>query len=129
MWRKSIIAAFLATGLVSSHTADIDISKLPPAASKKGVTFSKDIKPIFEQTCFDCHGAEKQKGELRVDTVEAIKKGSEYGPVIVVGESSKSLLIHAIAALDEDTAMPPKGDLLTKEQVSLVRAWIDQGAK
>lgn len=108
-----------------------DLSKLPPAAAKKGVTYAKDIKPIFEKACFQCHGPEKQKGDLRVDSLEAILKGSEYGKVVEPGKVDKSPLLWSVARLDEDTAMPPEGkaDPLTKEQVGLVRAWIEQGAK
>lgn len=109
--------------------ADVDVSKLPPASTQKPVTFAKDIKPIFEKSCLKCHGEEKQKGDLRLDTIEAVKKGSEHGPVVVVGNSAKSSLVHSVAGLIEDGLMPPKGDPLTKEQIGLIRAWIDQGAK
>ena len=111
--------------------AAVDLSKLPPAATAKGVTFDKDIKPIFEKSCFKCHGAEKQKGKLRLDTLEATLKGGENGEGIVKGDSLKSSLVVSVSRLDEDTAMPPdgKGEPLTPEQVGLVRAWIDQGAK
>lgn len=127
IWTTTAAFALAATALA----ADIDASKLPPASDKKGVTFAKDIKPILEQSCFKCHGEEKQKGDLRVDTVEAILKGSEHGKVVVKGESAKSRLVASIARLNPDEAMPPegKGAPLTKEQVGLVRAWIDQGAK
>ena len=118
-------------GLMSLQAADVDITKLPPAASKKDVTFAKDIKPIFEKACFKCHGDEKQKAKLRVDSVEAIKKGSENGPVIEIGKSDKSSLVHSVAGLIEDMQMPPEGkaDPLTKDEIGLLRAWIDQGAK
>lgn len=123
----------LAAGLVLTavQAGDVDVSKLPPASTKKNITFAKDIKPLFERSCFKCHAEEKQKGELRVDSVEAIKKGSEYGEVIVVGDGAKSGLLHVMAGLVEDTMMPPEGkaDPLTKEELGLVRAWIDQGAK
>jgi hypothetical protein len=129
---KGIIAALALAGLGSLRAADeVDITKLPPAASKKDVTYAKDIKPLLEKTCFKCHGEEKQKAKLRVDSIDAIKKGSENGPVIVVGKSEKSPLVHTVAGLIEDMQMPPegKGDPLTKEQIGLLRAWIDQGAK
>lgn len=110
--------------------AGIEVSKLPPAA-KKDVTFAKDIKPLFEKSCFKCHGEEKQKAKLRLDSAEAVRKGSENGEVIVIGKSDQSSLVHSISLLDEDIAMPPEGkaDPLTKDEVGLVRAWIDQGAK
>jgi mono/diheme cytochrome c family protein len=128
--KRAILAAVLA-GALPLLAADVDLSKLPPASTKSDVTFAKDIKPMFEKSCFKCHGPEKQKGKLRVDSVEAIKKGGDDGEVIVIGKSEKSSLVQSVAQLDPDSAMPPegKGDPLTKEQIGLIRAWIDQGAK
>jgi hypothetical protein len=129
MLTKTILLGVIATTL-AAH-ADIDVKKLPPAAAKTGLTYDKDIKPIFEKSCFKCHGPEKQKAKLRLDSLEAAKKGSENGPVFEAGKSEKALLVHSISGLDKDIMMPPedKGDPLTKEQVGLIRAWIDQGAK
>jgi mono/diheme cytochrome c family protein len=128
---KGVIIGAALAGALSIVAADLDLSKLPPASTKKDLTYAKDIKPLFEKNCFKCHGSEKQKGKLRLDSLEAVKKGGEDGEVIVVGKSEKSPLVQAIAALDPDMTMPPegKGDPLTKEQIGLVRAWIDQGAK
>lgn len=116
---------------VSLGAAELDPAKLPPSAKQAGVTFDKDIKPLFEKSCFKCHGAEKQKGGFRADSLAAVLKGGENAPNLVKGDSAKSTLVYAVARLDEDDAMPPdgKGEPLTKEQVGLVRAWIDQGAK
>lgn len=124
-----IPAAFIAA--LSIQAADIDVSKLPPPAKTTGLTFEKDIKPIFDKSCVKCHGAEKQKAKLRLDSLEATLKGGENGDSVVKGNSAKSPLVHTIARLDPDSAMPPdgKGEPLTKEQVGIVRAWIDQGAK
>lgn len=131
MTSKLTLSIGLATFAAFVSTAAPDLSKLPPASSKTGVTFAKDIKPLFEKSCFKCHGAEKQKGKLRVDSLEAVLKGSENGEILAKGDSKKGSLIVAISRLDEDSAMPPdgKGEPLTKEEVGLVRAWIDQGAK
>lgn len=119
----------LALGAATALAAEVDISKLPPPA-RQTVSFAKDIKPILEKSCIKCHGPEKQKGKLRLDSREAALKGGENGEVIIPGNSAKSILVHNIARLDEDSAMPPEGkaDPLTKEQVALFRAWIDQGA-
>src|SRR5207237_4147797 len=86
----------------------LDLSKLPPAADKKGVTYAKDIRAIFEESCFRCHGEERQKGDLRLDSLQAVLKGGEDGKVIVPGASKKSLLVIAAARIDDETAMPPK---------------------
>ena len=125
-------ASVLALAAFGAAAKDVDVSKLPPAATKQGVTYDKDIKPIFEKSCFKCHGPEKQKAKLRVDSLAAVKKGGEDGDVLSVGKSEKSRLVHSVARiLDEDENMPPegKGDPLTKDQVALIRAWIDQGTK
>lgn len=105
--------------------------RLPPAAEVSEVTFAKDIRPIFEKSCVQCHGAEKQKGKYRVDTLEAALKGGGSGEVIIKGASAKSPLVLAVARLDPDSAMPPDGKIepLTSAQVGLIRAWIDRGAK
>ncbi len=129
----TLTAAVLSLSLFTTFAADkkVDTSKLPPASDKKDVTYAKDIKPLFETACFKCHGPEKQKGKLRLDSLEATLKGGDEGKILKAGDSANSGVVHAVARLDEDTAMPPadKGTPLTKEQIGLVRAWIDQGAK
>lgn len=128
-----VLCSLLVSTAVASAAQNrkVDTAKLPPAAAKKGLVFEKDIKPLFEKSCAKCHGSEKQKGDLRLDSLEAVLKGSENGKVVVAGKSEQSFLLHSVARLDEDTAMPPEGkaDPLTKEQVGLLRAWIEQGAK
>jgi hypothetical protein len=122
-----------------AHGADkqtkIDASKLPPASDKKGVTYDTDIKPIFEKSCIKCHGKDRQKGKLRLDSLEAALKGGQDGKVIEPGKSAESMLVASVAHVgDEDEFMPPPDNKdkippLSKEQVGLIRAWIDQGAK
>jgi len=131
---NSTVAAIVGCSLLSVVAADknVDVSKLPPASDAKGLTYDKDIKPILEKSCFKCHGPEKQKGKLRVDSLTATLKGGEDGKVVEPGNSAKSVLVHNVSRIgNEDDWMPPtdKGDPLTKEQVGLIRAWIDQGAK
>ena len=132
------VSASLTLGLVSAQGAGkaaVDLSKLPPAAGKPGVTFATDIKPIFEKGCVKCHGAEKPKAKLRLDSLQGVLKGGEGGKAVLPGDSAGSILVHNIAhAGDPDAYMPPprnKANLppLTKEQIGLIRAWIDQGAK
>ena len=113
----------------------VDVSKLPPDSERKDVTFAADIKPVFDKSCVKCHGAEKPKAKLRLDSREGTLKGSENGPVLKPGDSAASVLVHNISHVgDPDMYMPPPKNKvnigpLTKEQIGLVRAWIDQGAK
>jgi len=125
------IASVLTAGVVLALTATAADKKIPPASDKKGVTYAKDIKPLFEATCFKCHGPEKQKGKLRLDSLSAALKGGENGKCITPGKSADSALVKAVARVNEDDAMPPadKGKPLTAAEVGLIRAWIDQGAK
>jgi Planctomycete cytochrome C len=85
-----------------------DVSKLPPAAKQTGLTFAKDIKPLFDASCTRCHGEERQKGDFRADSLAAILKGGEDGKMVVPGKSARSLLLVSVAQLDPETAMPPK---------------------
>ena len=97
-------------GLLVSHAAErpsVDLTKIPPASDKKGLTYAKDIKPIFEKSCFKCHGEEKQKGQLRFDSLEATLNGGENGKVVEPGKSEKSVILIGVARLDPDSAMPP----------------------
>src|SRR6267143_1953954 len=103
-----IIFSLTMAGSLAMAAEKVDFSKLPPAADKKGVTYAKDIRPILEESCFRCHGEERQKGELRLDNLQAVLKGGEDGKVIVPGASKKSLLVIATARIDDETAMPPK---------------------
>ena len=121
-------ACCLAFGISVSLAAEVDISKLPPSATRP-IDFAADIKPIFEAACIRCHGTEKPKSKFSLVTREAALKGGENGLAIVSGDSAKSPLIHYVAALVPDMEMPPPGkaDPLTQEQIGLLRAWIDQG--
>jgi uncharacterized membrane protein len=128
------IVATLSLALLPAR-ADLDPTKLPPASTATGVTYDKDIKPILEKSCTKCHSGEKAKAKLHLDSLEGAIKGGKEGPDIIVGNSGKSPLVYAVAHIgDEDDFMPPpknKANIapLTPEQIGLIRAWIDQGAK
>ncbi len=104
-------------------------AELPPPA-QRSVEFVKDIQPVLESACYDCHDADKQKSKLRLDEVVGILKGGDSGePVFVKGKSAESSIIKHVTSEDPKDMMPPKGDRLTAEQIGLLRAWIDGGAK
>jgi hypothetical protein len=106
---------------------------LAPVTSARAAArpdFAKEILPILEKNCFECHGEEKQKGKLRMDSREALLKGGDSGPALIVGKAAESLLLQRVLLpRDNDEAMPPKGEGLTKAQQELLRAWIDSGAE
>jgi mono/diheme cytochrome c family protein len=126
-WVNSAFCWCAISVVTNALAADPDTSKLPPAAPYR-VDFVKEIQPIFAEKCHACHGPKKQEAAFRLDSKDIALKGGELGPAIVPGKSADSLLIHLVAGLFEDKVMPQKGPRLTTEQVSLLRAWIDQGA-
>lgn len=93
---------------VQISAAPVDWSKLPPASAQTGVTFDKDIAPIFKASCVRCHGAERPRAQLRLDSLDGVLKGAKQGSVVTAGNSANSLLVKAISQLDPETAMPPK---------------------
>jgi len=126
----------------NTAAVNADLSKLPPAAQTANVTFAKDIRPLLQASCMRCHGNGRVKGGLQLDSLNGVLAGGEDGKVLIAGDSKDSPLVIAVAQINDDTAMPPKcgprggqggrggaARSLTAEQVSLVRAWIDQGAK
>jgi uncharacterized membrane protein len=134
---KFVTVAFAATlGLAAVASADDAAGKLPSASTKQGVTYATDIKSILDNSCVKCHSGDKPKAHLKLDTLENALKGSKDGKVILSGDSAKSMIIQAVAHIsaDKDTWMPPahnKANIgpLTPDQIGLIRAWIDQGAK
>jgi mono/diheme cytochrome c family protein len=93
------------------------------------VDFAREVLPVLEARCFDCHGAERQRAGLRLDGREALLRGGKSGPSVQVGDGAGSLLYQRVATPDVEEVMPPKGDRLTEEQVAVLRAWIDHGAE
>ena len=100
------------------------------AAQDAAPTFAKDIAPLFTQRCTECHGDKKSKAGLRLDSLELVLKGAKSGPVVVPGKAQESGLVTSIShPADHEDIMPPKGKPLTPEQIALVSAWINAGAK
>ncbi|MDB6109862.1 MAG: putative rane protein, partial [Pedosphaera sp.] len=105
-----------------------DVVKLPPASTAT-VDFARDIQPMLAKNCYSCHGPARQKADLRWDVKAIAFRSGEHGPAIIAGKSAESEMIQLVAGVNPDMVMPPKGERLTSEQIGLLRAWIDQGAK
>jgi len=99
------------------------------AAAESKVDFAKDIQPILQQNCFKCHGPEKQKGKMRLDSREAALKGGKAGPAFVVNDAAKSEMVRRLTLpKTDDDFMPSEGEPLSKAQIDLIKDWINQGA-
>lgn len=92
--------------------------------------YEEIINPILNNKCFSCHNSKKNKGELMLQSPEMILKGGENGEVIVPNHPDKSALYtKLVLPKDDDDHMPPEGKTqLTKEEIKIISAWIEQGS-
>ncbi len=98
-----------------------------PAADK--VDFTQQIRPIFKERCYGCHGPQKQESGLRLDQRQEALAGGDGGAAIVPGDPASGLLLKYVQSEDAEQVMPPKGDRLTEEQIKLLMQWIEDGAE
>ena len=110
--------------------AALAISSSAQAADKDPVLYKDLVAPVLAAKCAGCHGEEKQKGKLRLDSLEAILAGSD-GENVVPGDPAASLFIERIhLPLDDDDHMPPEDkEQLTANEIKLLEFWIKSGAK
>src|SRR4051794_33088197 len=101
-WEMSIALRFLMVfGFLATAYA-VGRAGGTPSADPAGIEFfEKRIRPLLAENCYQCHGPEKQRSALRLDSMAAILKGGERGPAVVPGKLDDSLLIRAILRHDE----------------------------
>ena len=83
--------------------------------------FERDVRPIFERSCYACHGPKKQQSSFRLDRRMAAFKGGDLGPAILPHKSATSPLIRYVAGLDADLVIPPEGTRLTAKEIGILR--------
>jgi mono/diheme cytochrome c family protein len=117
--RCTLLLIFLPSIFLSSSAAD-----------EATAHFENRIRPVLVERCIECHGAEKQKGGLRLDSREGWVKGGDSGEAIVPGEVEKSVLIKALRYTDADLKMPPekKGGKLSVQEIADFETWVKAGA-
>jgi hypothetical protein len=91
------------------------------------IDFAHQVVPVLKQHCAECHLGEKRKGGLSMNTRRDLLTGSENGVVVKPGKGSEGLLIEALTSMDKDTMMPPKGARVPKEQIEVLKQWINEG--
>lgn len=127
-------AAASGTAAAEGTAANPNLAKLPAPSDKKDLTFDKDIAPILKASCTTCHAGATPRSGLDVTNHDALLKGGKKGKDIVPGHSDQSLVALYAGETIATQEMPPLASrtahpALTKDQLALVRAWIDQGAK
>jgi mono/diheme cytochrome c family protein len=122
------VCRFAAALLLAAILGRVAAAQPQAPSPPKTVDFVRDIQPILQTHCYECHGPKKTKNGLRLDVRGAALTGGDSGAAIVPGDSEHSLLVRRILGLDGDDQMPKDKDPLTGAHVALIRAWIDQGA-
>jgi hypothetical protein len=106
----------------------LDLERLPPAAQET-VDFRRDVYPLLTARCFRCHQGTAAASGYRLDLRAEVLGETNGKPLVQLGNSGQSRLIHLVSGALADKVMPPKGERLTPDQVGVLRAWIDQGLK
>jgi cytochrome c553 len=89
--------------------------------------FEKQVRPLLVKSCFQCHGPDKQRGGLRLDSRAAALTGGDSGSALVPGQPDKSRLVQAVRYASDTLRMPPK-EKLSDQQVAVLTAWVKMGA-
>ncbi|MFN0086550.1 MAG: PSD1 and planctomycete cytochrome C domain-containing protein [Blastocatellia bacterium] len=101
---------------------------LPRAAGQARIDFRREVEPILAASCYQCHGAKKAAGQLRMDVKGPAMKGGISGAVLVPGKSGESRMMARLLGEGGEARMPMGGDPLPPAQIETIRKWIDQGA-
>lgn len=93
------------------------------------VDYVRDVRPILQRHCYECHGERKQKSGLRLDLkLAALRGGDQHAPDIIPGNAAESPLLRMVGSADPDERMPPKGDGLRPAEIAVLSDWIGHGA-
>lgn len=111
----------------------LTLAALQTGCGDKAPTYQANIKPILDANCVKCHvpgGPGYEKSGLRLDSYEAMMKGTKFGAVVVPGSSVSSTLYRLVAGQADPSIRMPHGQAaLPDADVATIAAWIDQGAK
>ena len=124
MQRISTLRGPAVSALVLTAIVGVSGAQAQPGTA---VTFTDHIRPIFERSCWNCHGEASQLSGLDLRTRDTAIEGGSRGSALVPGRAEESRLYRVVAGLD-DPPMPMSGDSLSEAEVEAVRAWIDDGA-
>src|SRR5262245_54044387 len=117
--------ACLAVGLSASLARGADRGVDTGLQTARMQFFEQKVRPLLVENCYSCHGPSKQKGGLRLDSLQAILKGGESGPALVPGKPDESLIVEAVNF--DGLEMPPTGKL-ESAKVEVLTRWVTLGA-
>jgi mono/diheme cytochrome c family protein len=122
--RRIVFRMFALVLIASPLQAAADDTPIPP---EQAMFFETKVRPLLVEQCQKCHGPDKQKSGLRLDSLTAALSGGDSGPAVVPGKPAESLLVTAIRHDDEVLKMPPSKKLAADQVADLTR-WVEMGA-
>lgn len=114
-------------GGIAAVAALVLVPSARPGAAEAPPDYARDVAPILERHCVECHGARKQESLLRLDSLKETLAGGMSGPSVVPGKSGESLLVQHLRG-EARPAMPYKRPPLDDAAIAQIAAWIDAGA-
>ncbi len=124
-FNRTACAIFLGAFSFGTYTTGEEMRA--PASPQDLEFFESKVRPVLSQYCYECHGAEAQKGGLRLDHIQTILAGGDSGPALVAGNPAESRIGIAVSYVNVDLQMPPKG-ILPQEAWDALTEWIERGA-
>ncbi|MFN9717231.1 MAG: DUF1549 domain-containing protein [Planctomycetota bacterium] len=124
-FRTCVSILLAVVGFISPARSDESAVAASQFSAEDLAFFERHVRPLLVEHCFECHSADRQKGQLRVDSRNALLAGGESGPAIEPGKANDSILIQAVR--HESFQMPPKGRL-SDESIAILEQWISRGA-
>ncbi len=126
LWLASALCGLLALGVVGIFVCMGGASTAASAQEITKVDFRRDIQPLLQEHCVECHGPDEQAGGFRFDKRRSVRKAAGR---LQPGSSATSRVYLRLVNSDFGVQMPRDSDPLSPEQIALIKAWIDQGAE
>lgn len=124
-WNQRVAMGAARAAIPPDH--DAVATAVPAATQAEAVDFTRDVMPIIKRNCVECHGPDKVKARLRMDSVEGLQKGGKNGALLKPGDPENSLIIRRVLGLDGEDQMPLDKDPLSEKQIDTLRRWIAAG--
>ena len=128
VYSRALSVTEVAQNFSAGVPTSVNFAALLPPAHAGPVEFVKDIQPLLKKHCYECHAADQEDGGVNLGMRQRAMQGGDNGPLLIAGDSANSRLVHLVAAVEKGQVMPPESPGLSREEVGLLRAWIDQGA-
>lgn len=106
------------------------VSDASGVLAQSDVHAEQRAQSVLQQHCFKCHGTDAREGGLRMISGNDLLSRNDSGePAVIPGDSQNSELVRRVSSDDKEIRMPPEGPSLSKQEIQILRNWIDAGAE